>query len=243
MAWRTGLVKVATMQMLIVAAMPLLGCRASKSDSEAEAPPPAQVNVEGFEIIRVEHPENFPVVRATAHVVKIQASAIGEVVSNSSLSAANVSTDFRSAWIECAVYRSDIASLKVGAEVEIQMKDKAARTFIGHVVVISPASGAPSAIAKVRIAASAAELLPGEFVIAAFPVYRKQVHAALPESTILNFGDRHWVYVASGKKAFRRMGVVPGSLLPHGMEEIVEGVQPAEGVVQNPRELLRSLEP
>ena len=251
MAWCARFIKVVTVQTLIVAAMPLLGCRASKSDPEAEAPPPVQVNVDSFELIQVKHPENFPVVQPTEYVAKLQTTAIGAVVSNGSLSVANVSsdadrekpTDFRSAWIECAVYRSDIAGLKIGATVEIQAKGKPARTFTGHVASISPASGTPLTLAKVRITASASELLPGAFVIATFPAYRKQVHAALPESAILNFRERHWVYVPSGDKAFHRVDVVPGSVLPHDMREIVDGVEPAKSVVQNPRDLLRSLVP
>jgi hypothetical protein len=250
-AWCARFRKLAMMQTLMVAAMPLLACRAGKSDPEAEAPPPAQVHVEGFELIQVERPERFPLVRATEHVSKLQTTAIGTVVSNGSLSLANVSsganrekpTDFRSAWIECDVYRSDIAGVKAGAAVEIQSKGKTARAFTGRVAAISPASGTPLAIAKVRIATRAPELLPGAFVIAAFPAYRSQIHAAVPESSILNFHDRHWVYVPEGEGAFRRVEVVPGTVLPHDMWEIVDGLQPAESVVQNPRDLLRSLEP
>jgi Barrel-sandwich domain of CusB or HlyD membrane-fusion len=239
------------MQTLMVAAMLLLGCRASKSDPEAEAPPPAQVNLEGFKLIQVEHPENFPVVRATEYVAKLQTTAIGTVVSNRSLSVATVPsgldrkkpTDSRFAWIECAVYRSDIAGLKVGAAVEVQAQHQAAKTFAGRVAAISPASGTPLTTAKVRITTRAPELLPGAFVIAAFPAYRKQAHAAVPESALLNFRDRHCVYVPSGEKAFRRVDVVTGSVLPRNMREIVDGIQPAESVVQNLRDLLRSLEP
>ena len=202
-------------------------------------------------MIHVAHPENFPVVLATEYVAKLQTTAIGTVVSNGSLSVANVSsdadreklTDFRSAWIECAVYRSDIAGLKIGATVEIRANGNPVRTFTGHVAAISPSSETPRALAKVRIAASAAELLPGAFVIATFPAYRKQAHAALPQSAILNSRDSHWVYVPSGEKAFRRVDVIPGSVLPHDMREIIDGVEPAESVVQNPRDLLRSLEP
>jgi len=250
-SWCAGFVKIATARALLVAVLPLLGCQANKSDPEAEAPPPAKVNLEGFERIEVEHPEKFPVVQATEYIAKLQTTAIGKVISNGSLSVANVSSganrekrrDFRSAWIECAVYRSDIAGLKVGAAVEIQSNDKAARTFTGHVEAISRASGAPPATAKVRVTTRAPELLPGSFVTAAFPAYRKQVHAAVPESAILSFRDRHWVYVPAGEKTFRRVEVIPGSVLPGEMQEIVDGVRPAESVVQNPRELLRNLEP
>lgn len=251
MAWCASFAKVATLQAFIVAMIPLSGCRASKSDPNAEAPPPTQVNVEGFDVIQVDHPESFPVVRATESVSKLQMTAIGKVVSNNSLSVAIVSsgasqerpTDFRSTWIECDVYRSDIAGIKVGSAVEIRPNGKVTKTFTGRIAAISPASGAPLERAKLRIATRTPELIPGAFVIAAFPAYRKQVRAALPESAILNFRDRHWVYVPAGEKAFRRVEVVPGDVLPHDMQEIVDGIQPAESVVQNPRDLLRNLEP
>jgi hypothetical protein len=251
-AWSAQFRKVAMVLVLMVAALVFGGCRASKSDPDAEAPPAAQVNLEGFEVIQVEHPENVPLVLATEYVAKLQTTAIGTVVSNGSLTLANVSSgagqesqpaDSRSAWIDCAVYRSDIAGLKVGAEVEIQAKGKAAKTFPGRVAAISPSDGAALETAKIRIKTRAPELLPGAFVIAAFPAYRKQLHAAVPESAILHFLDRHWVYVPSGENAFRRVDVVPGNVLPHDMEEIVDGIRPTERVVQNPRELLKSLEP
>lgn len=251
MIWFARFAKVATAQALIVVIMPLSGCRARKNDPEAEAPPPTQVGLEGVGLIQVDHPEYFPLVQATAYVAKVQTTAVGRVVSNDPLSVAHVSsganrersTDFGSTWIACDIYRSDIVGVKVRAAVEIRANNKAARTFTGHVAAISFAPGTSDARAKVWISTSAPELLPGAFVIAAFPAYRSQVHAAVPESAVLNYRDRHWVYVPAGENVFRRVEVVSGSVLSHEMKEIVDGIKPAESVVQNPRELLKSSEP
>jgi cobalt-zinc-cadmium efflux system membrane fusion protein len=58
----------------------LLGCGAAKSDPAAGAPPPAQVEQEqDLNVIRVDHPEQFPVVAATLRAATSQLVVTGVV--------------------------------------------------------------------------------------------------------------------------------------------------------------------
>jgi len=58
----------------------LAGCGEGKGDPKAEAPPPAKVeHEEDVNVVRVDHPEQFPLATAAAHVSTSQLSATGTV--------------------------------------------------------------------------------------------------------------------------------------------------------------------
>src|ERR1700686_2694798 len=58
----------------------LAGCSEGKGDPKAEAPPPARVeHEEDVSVVRVDHPEQFPLATAAAHTSASQLSATGTV--------------------------------------------------------------------------------------------------------------------------------------------------------------------
>src|SRR6202158_439042 len=58
----------------------LAGCGEGKGDPKAEAPPPAKVeHEEDVNVVRVDHPEQFPLATAAAHASTSQLSATGTV--------------------------------------------------------------------------------------------------------------------------------------------------------------------
>jgi membrane fusion protein, heavy metal efflux system len=58
----------------------LAGCSEGKGDPKAEAPPPARVeHEENVDVVRVDHPEQFPLAAASAYVSTSQLSATGTV--------------------------------------------------------------------------------------------------------------------------------------------------------------------
>jgi membrane fusion protein, heavy metal efflux system len=58
----------------------LAGCSEGKGDPRAEAPPPAKVeHEEDVNVVRVDHPEQFPLATAAAHASTSQLSATGTV--------------------------------------------------------------------------------------------------------------------------------------------------------------------
>jgi cobalt-zinc-cadmium efflux system membrane fusion protein len=85
-------------------------------------------------------------------------------------------------------------------------------------------------------------LRPGMFVTASFHGLKKETHAAVPASAILNMHDRDWVYVPAGAGKFRRVEVKSGDMLPGGMQEVLSGLQPGQQVVVNALELQNTSE-
>src|SRR5258708_38502462 len=61
-----------TTALLFVLGLFLAGCGQSKGDPKAEAPPPAKVESEqDLNVFQVDHPEQFPLASAVAHVVAL----------------------------------------------------------------------------------------------------------------------------------------------------------------------------
>src|SRR6202030_396544 len=69
-----------TMALFFTAGWFLAGCSEGKGDPKAEAPPPARVeHEEDVNVLRVDHPEQFPLATAAAHASASQLSATGAV--------------------------------------------------------------------------------------------------------------------------------------------------------------------
>ena len=69
-----------TLALFFTAGWFLAGCSEGKGDPKAEAPPPARVeHEEDVSVVRVDHPEQFPLATAAAHTSASQLSATGTV--------------------------------------------------------------------------------------------------------------------------------------------------------------------
>jgi membrane fusion protein, heavy metal efflux system len=69
-----------TMALFFTAGWFLAGCSEGKSDPKAEAPPPAKVeHEEDVNVVRVDHPEQFPLAAAAEHAATSQLTATGTV--------------------------------------------------------------------------------------------------------------------------------------------------------------------
>jgi len=69
-----------TMALFFISGWFLAGCSEGKGDPKAEAPPPAKVeHEEDLNVVRVDHPEQFPLATAVAHASASQLSATGTV--------------------------------------------------------------------------------------------------------------------------------------------------------------------
>jgi cobalt-zinc-cadmium efflux system membrane fusion protein len=69
-----------TMALFFMSGCFLAGCGDGKSDPKAEAPPPTKVErEEDVNVVRVDHPEQFPLATAVAHASTSQLSATGTV--------------------------------------------------------------------------------------------------------------------------------------------------------------------
>ena len=69
-----------TMALFFTAGWFVVGCSEGKGDPKAEAPPPARVeHEEDVNVLKVDHPEQFPLATAAAHASASQLSATGAV--------------------------------------------------------------------------------------------------------------------------------------------------------------------
>jgi membrane fusion protein, heavy metal efflux system len=76
-------------------------------------------------------------------------------------------------------------------------------------------------------------MLLGMFVTATFHGQRREVHAAIPATAILQLQDHDWVFVPGRNQEFRRVGITSGTTLPGNMQEVISGIKAGDKVVQN----------
>lgn len=177
-------------------------------------------------------------------IVDIRAPVSGVITDQQVTAAAGVAglgspnpftiSDLSHVWILCDVFENDLASVHVGESAEIRLNAYPDKIFSGRIGNVSPVLDPTLRSAKVRIEVRNPGLMKvGMFVTATFHGQKAEMHAAVPGSAILHLHDRDWVYVPAGAKAFRRVEVTSGNMLPGNMQEVLSGIKPGEQVVQN----------
>jgi len=153
-------------------------------------------------------------------------------------------SDLSRVWILCDVYENDLATVRVGESAEIRLNAYPDKAFTGRISNIGSVLDPSLRTAKVRIEVSNPGLLMrvGMFVRATFHDQKKERRAAIPAAAILHLHDRDWVYVPAGNKAFRRIEVTAGNLLPGNLQEVVSGLRSGQQVVSNALVLQNTVE-
>jgi membrane fusion protein, heavy metal efflux system len=170
------------------------------------------------------------------------AAAAGVGLSGSST--AFTIADLSQVWVICDVYENDLPMVKVGQTADIRLNAYPDHTITGTISEIDAVLDPSIRTAKVRIQVPNPDRLMrvGMFATATFHGRRPEVHTAVPASAILHLHDRDWVYVPAGDGKFRRLGVVGGSMIEGGMQEVSSGLTVGQQVVANALELQNSAE-
>jgi len=179
-----------------------------------------------------------------APIVDIRAPVSGVITDQQVTNAAGVAglgspnpftiSDLSHVWILCDVYENDLSNVHVGETADVRLNAFPDKVFTGRISNVGPVLDPTLRSAKVRIEVRNPGLMKvGMFVTATFHGQRAEMHAAVPATAILHLHDRDWVYVPGEGKAFRRVEVTGGDMLPGKMQEILSGVKPGEQVVQN----------
>jgi len=179
-----------------------------------------------------------------ASIVDIRAPVSGVITDQQVTNAAGVAglgspnpftiSDLSHVWILCDVYENDLSNVHVGETADVRLNAFPDKVFTGRISNVGPVLDPTLRSAKVRIEVRNPGLMKvGMFVTATFHGQKAEMHAAVPASAILHLHDRDWVYVPAGGKAFRRVEVTGGDMLPGKMQEILSGIKPGEQVVQN----------
>lgn len=183
--------------------------------------------------------------------VKVYAPASGFIIQQNVTSASTAGTglsgtpnafviaDLSHVWILCDVYESDLASVHIGQQADIQLSAYPGKVINGTVGEIGAELDPVLRTAKIRIQVPNPGnfMRVGMFATATLHGRSMQSHAAVPADAVLHLHDRDWVYVPAGNGQFRRVGVVAGSMVPGNMQEITSGIPPGQPVVRNALEL------
>ena len=146
-------------------------------------------------------------------------------------------------WILCDVYENDLPTIRLGDGAEVRLNAYPDKLFHGRIGNIGPILDPTIRTAKVRIEVENPGLMRvGMFATATFHGQKKEKFAAVPATAILHLHDRDWVYVPEGEKAFRRVEVTPGEMLPDNMQAVLKGIAPGQPVIANALAFQNSVE-
>jgi cobalt-zinc-cadmium efflux system membrane fusion protein len=152
-------------------------------------------------------------------------------------------SDLTQVWVVCDVFENDLKNVHIGEFADVRLNAYPDRVFRGKIANIGPILDANLRTAKVRLEmANPGVMRLGMFVTATFHGSDKQTHASVPATAILHLHDRDWVYEPAGDKAFRRVEVSGGKMLPSNMQEVLTGLAPGDRVVSNALILQNSTE-
>jgi membrane fusion protein, heavy metal efflux system len=143
-------------------------------------------------------------------------------------------SDLSHVWIIVDVYENDLKNVKIGEFADVRLNAYPDRVFRGRISNIGPVLDPNLRTARVRLEMENPGVMRlGMFVTATFHGADKQTHAVVPSTAVLHLHDRDFVYRPAGEKAFRRVEVTGGKMMPGNMQEILSGLAPGDQVVSN----------
>ena len=140
--------------------------------------------------------------------------------------------DHATVWALLDVPEAQLGRLAVGQKVEVRARAYPDRTFSGTVALVYPHLMAETRTVKVRVELPNHDLalLPDMYVEATIETGSGRPVLAVPESALLDDGDRQTVIVAKGDGRFEPRSVHAGAR-GGGYVEIRDGIKPGEAVV------------
>jgi len=145
-------------------------------------------------------------------------------------------------WAVLDVYESDVALVRVGADVELHVDAIAGKTFRGRVAVLEPQLGRASRALRARVLVDNADgaLRAGLFVRAQVPVPAEALEARLllPVGAIQPLGERDVVFVERAPGDFEVRSVTVARRTSQ-LAEVTDGLDRGERVVVHGAFVLR----
>lgn len=142
-----------------------------------------------------------------------------------------------------SIFEKDLSKVAIGQKVSISFVDEPERSYEGEVILINRnVDEDRMAIAHCHFKSQPAQLLPGMFLNARIHVRETEV-PVLPESAVVRFEQKEYVFVESAPGVFNMIAIKTGDK-EDALFEIKEGYEALEGkmvVVQNAYSLLGAL--
>jgi cobalt-zinc-cadmium efflux system membrane fusion protein len=145
-------------------------------------------------------------------------------------------------WVIASVFEHDLATLKIGAEVNVTADAYSDRVFSGQITYIGDEVDRSTRAVRTRIEVPNPDhlLKPGMFAKASIAAGNSRDVLVTPESAIYQIDGRQVVFVAAGNDGFEVRPVQVGSR-GDGTVEILAGLQPGDVVVAKGGLALKSL--
>lgn len=143
---------------------------------------------------------------------------------------ANLST----VWVEGDVFEQDLALIRVGAPVRVELTAYPGRTFSGRVSFVWPMVEAESRTGRVRVVLANPQGLvkPGMYATLLFDARLGQQLLSLPAEAVVQTGERNLVFVVNPDGMLEPREVTVGGRAD-GRLEILHGVTEGERVVSS----------
>ena len=142
-----------------------------------------------------------------------------------------------------SIFEKDLSKVAIGQKVSISFVDEPERSYEGEVILINRnVDEDRMAIAHCHFKSQPAQLLPGMFLNARIHVRETEV-PVLPESAVVRFEQKEYVFIESAPGVFNMIAIKTGDK-EDALFEIKEGYEALEGkmvVVQNAYSLLGAL--
>jgi cobalt-zinc-cadmium efflux system membrane fusion protein len=142
-----------------------------------------------------------------------------------------------------SIFEKDLSKVAIGQKVSISFVDEPEKSYEGEVILVNRNVDEDRvATAHCHFKSQPAQLLPGMFLNARIHVRETEV-PALPESAVVRFGQKEYVFIEAAPGVFE-MKVIRIGAQEDGMYEILEGASLLEGrkvVTQNAYSLLGAL--
>jgi RND family efflux transporter MFP subunit len=183
-----------------------------------------------------------------ARTVTIPAHATGYVVSKNVVEGDQVEpamelytvADLSRVWVEAQFYENEAHALHVGASARITLPHDPSRQLQGEITFIAPYVQPASRTLMVRFEFANPDLMlrPGMFVDVALDIAAVDA-VVVPESALLDTGERHIVFVVLAGHRFEPRQVRPG-MRGEGRVQILAGLAAGDSVVVHANFLLDS---
>ncbi len=140
--------------------------------------------------------------------------------------------DLSTVWVEGEVFEQDLALVRVGAPVRVELAAYPGRTFAGRVSFVWPVVDAQSRTGRVRVALANPRGLikPGMYATVFGDVALGRDLLSLPAEAVVQTGERNLVFVAGAEGALEPREVTLGARAD-GRIQILRGLAEGERVV------------
>lgn len=150
--------------------------------------------------------------------------------------------DLSTVWVQAEVYQFELAWVKLGIPVELELSYLPGKTFAGKVTYIYPFLGEESKTVKVRIEVNntpSLEFKQGMFATVRIKSPTIVEAVAIPEQSVIHAGDRNVAIIAIGGGYFDPRDVKLG-VLAEGYIQVLDGVKAGEKIVTSSQFLIDS---